>query len=59
MKTLIIVNVNFLNTGLPLYIETWKNMEKPEVRQYRQKKTLNFEYKSLKNLKKPGFLNNF
>ena len=46
-------------TGLALYMETWKNMEKPGIWQFRQKKNWkNLEFWT-KITKKPGIFNSF
>ena len=46
-----------LSSGLPLYLETWKNLEFDNSGKKKPEKTWNFKQKYLENLEKPGILN--
>ena len=49
-----------LHAGLPLYLETWENMQKPGIWQLKVKALENLEFdKSKKKLEKPGIFNMF
>ena len=48
-----LIQIFFSSTGLPLYLETWKNMEFENL----GKKTWNLRNFEKKNLENPGSLN--